>query len=105
MSGQGHNRFFLAVASSHTMIKGRQIIVFGVGNSPGHFKQDGSQIGVAFGGFATQPLPRALLVSAFTSLCDIVLLPICAHFISQLRWNSQCAVPSAITLEKSLKEG
>src|SRR2546421_9749606 len=63
MSGQGRDRFLLAKSTSHAVVEGREVIVFGVGDGPGHLVQDGSQVGVAFGRLATEPLASALLVS------------------------------------------
>ena len=55
MSGQGHNRFWLATPPSHAVVESRQIIVLGVSNSPGDLEQDRSQVGIAFGRLATEP--------------------------------------------------
>src|SRR5258708_8791115 len=54
--------FVLAAPTSHVVVEGRQIIVFGMGNGPRDFKQDGSQVRIPFGGLATEPLAPTLLV-------------------------------------------
>jgi hypothetical protein len=61
--GQCCDRFFLAKSASHAVVEGRQVIVFGMGNGPGDFIQDGPQVGIPFSCLATEPLPPALLVA------------------------------------------
>ena len=63
MSGQGGNRFRLAMSTSHPVIESGQIVVLGVSNGPGDLEQDRSQIGIAFGHFAAEPFASALFVA------------------------------------------
>jgi hypothetical protein len=51
------------MSSDDAVIEGREIIVFGVGDGPGHFAQDRSQVGIAFGGVTTEPFATNLLVA------------------------------------------
>src|SRR2546423_1830174 len=59
--------FLLATPTSHAVIEGRQIMVFGMGDGPRDFKQDTSQVRIAFRRLAAEPLAPTLLVSGTQS--------------------------------------
>ncbi len=61
--GEGHDGFLLAPSSRNAMIEGGEVVVLGMSDGPGDLSQDGPQVGVAFGGFATEPFAPTLLIA------------------------------------------